>query len=422
MDTILKAVRLVENDEIEKGLKILKTYVKKTKSDDEKYTVAELYLNWGFLEEAAEILKELIDKYPDEFELKMSLADIYIEREDDDQALELLSKIDKNAPEYVQALLQMADLYQVQGLFEVAEQKLLEAKSLMPNETIIDFALGELFFSNGEYIKALTHYEKVAEHHESLADVSISERLGEAYAAAGKYEKALEYYKEDEAEENPDKLFKYGITAHQAKRNDIAVNAWKKVIELDQYYHSVYYHLAVALEEEGMLQEAYETVLQGIKVDEFNKELYFLAGVLSRKLGEDKSGEEYVRQAIALDPDYKEAVLYLIEFLKEEGNHSQIIDLILEIEKTGSVDSLYDWELARAYSEEELYDEAYESYQKAYKQLFEDSDFLKEYGYFLIEEGRSSESIHVFESYLKHVPGDFEVEEFLARLKQTEDI
>jgi len=177
MDIILQAIKLVENDQIEEGLKLLKDYVGKA-NDDEKYTIAELYLQWGFLEEASLILKDLLQKYPDETDLKLSLVDIYIETNDDESAISLLADVTEDDPEYVQALLQLADLYQSQGLFEVAEQKLLTAKNKLPTEIIIDFALGELYFSIGEYLKAITYYERVAAQHQVLADISIDDRLG----------------------------------------------------------------------------------------------------------------------------------------------------------------------------------------------------------------------------------------------------
>src|SRR5699024_11877433 len=78
--------------------------------------------------------------------------------------IELLTSISEDDPAYLQALLQLADLYQSEGLFEVAESKLLEAKNIQPDEPIIDFALGEFFFSTGEYQRAIIHYEKLPDH------------------------------------------------------------------------------------------------------------------------------------------------------------------------------------------------------------------------------------------------------------------
>src|SRR5699024_967692 len=89
-------------------------------------------------------------------------------------------------------------------------------------------------------------------------------------------------------------------------------------------------------------------------------------------------------------------------------------------QQTGTNDPLYDWELARAHYEMESYREALKYYEKAYTNLNQNGDFLKEYGYFLIEEGRTSEAIPVFESYLQIEPSDVEVYEFVERLKLDE--
>lgn len=419
MDTILEAIQLVENNQIEKALKLLKDF-SKAANDDEKYTIAELYLKWGFLEEAAGILHDLMEKYPDESDLKLSLVDIYIEIEDDESAIALLDNIKEEDPEYVQALLQQADLYQAQGLFEVAEQKLLTAKNILPNEVIIDFALGELFFSIGEYLKAVTYYEKVAKEETLLAEVSILDRLAESYAAIGEYEKAIPYFK-DGSEESPDKFYKYGVTASQAGRNDIAIKAWKRVIERDEYYHSVYYNLAKALQEEGLLEESYQTAKRGLQIDSFNKQLFLRAGMIAHQLNQEEESEDFVRQAIALDPEYREAILFLLEFLKERNRYTEIIELLTEIKATGSLEALFDWELARAYNEEEQYADALNAYKEAYINLNDDTDFLKEYGYFLTEEGLTPEAITVFEKYLQQIPDDYVIEEYVLRLKHPEE-
>src|SRR5699024_5718866 len=60
-------------------------------------------------------------------------------------------------------------------------------------------------------------------------------------------------------------------------------------------------------------------------------------------------------------------------------------------------------------------------YREAYNTLNKDSDFLKGYAYFLVEEGRMDAAITVFESYLQLEPLDSETEEYLARLKQFQD-
>ncbi|MFD2760858.1 tetratricopeptide repeat protein [Lentibacillus juripiscarius] len=417
--TIMEAVNLMESKQMEKAISLLEDFLPKA-DDEEKFTIAELYVQWGFLNEAADILDELMHRFPNENEIKIMLADVYIEQDNDEEAINLLNEIEEDDPAYVQTLLQLADLYQAQGLFEVAEQKLLTAKHHEPTEPIIDFALGELLFSNGDYRQAITYYEKVLPITKEIDHVSVNDRLAEAYAASGEYEMALDIYQDIDSED-PDTLFKYGFTALHAGRRDIAIKAWKHVIEQDMYYHTAYYQLAKAYESEEMIQEAYDTALQGIQVDEFNKELYFFAGSMAHQLNNDEESEKWMREAITLDSDYKEAVLFLIELLKQQDKEEGIIELLTEIIQTGAKDSLYEWELARAYNETESYDNALKHYREAYNSLNQDSDFLKEFGYFLTEEGRIDDAIQLFDAYLRIQPLDADIEEYVSRLKSTRD-
>ncbi|SFA73903.1 Tetratricopeptide repeat-containing protein [Lentibacillus halodurans] len=418
--TIMEAVHLMESKQSDKAISLLEDYLPKA-DDEEKFTIAELFIQWGFLAEAADILQELIHRFPNESEIKIMLADVYIEQDNDEEAINLLNEIGEEDPDYVQALMQLADLYQVQGLFEVAEQKLLAAKHYEPNEPIINFALGELLFSNGDYREAITYYEKILAVAKEIANVSINDRLAEAYAASGEYETALETYQDIDSED-PDTLFKYGFTAMHAGRRDIAIQAWKHVIEQDMYYHTAYYQLAKAYEDEDMMNEAYDTAKQGIQVDEFNKELYFFAGSMAHQLGKEDESEKWVREAVTLDPDYKEAVLFLIELFKQQDKQDHIIDLIADIQNMGASDPLYEWELARAYNEIESLNNALKHYQEAYNSLNQDSDFLKEYGYFLTEEGRVDSAIQIFEAYLRIQPLDADIEEYVERLKHSREI
>lgn len=215
IDTIMKAVNYMENNQPEEAILLLEKYIP-TADDEKRYTIADFYFQWGFLQESLEILHELIKRHPEENELKILLANIFIELEEDEEAITLLNGIDKNDTVYEQALLLLADLYQVQGLFEVSESKLLEAKQLNPNEPIIDFALGEFYFSIGDYKKSIIHYEKLLSETIEFGQVSINERLAEAYASSGKYELALELFQK-ESSDNPDVLFKFGFTAYHAK-------------------------------------------------------------------------------------------------------------------------------------------------------------------------------------------------------------
>ncbi|WP_231495804.1 lipopolysaccharide assembly protein LapB [Paucisalibacillus sp. EB02] len=414
MTVLEEANKLMEMDQVDQAIDHISSHLEHA-TDDERFGFAEFYMNWGFLLEAEDILLHLLKQYPDESELKLLLTDIYIEQQMDEKAIDLLNSIPSDDEAYLQALVALADLYQSQGLFEVAEQKLQFAKEISPTEPIIDLALGELYYSLGDFKRAITFYEKSLKI--EAPDIPIHERLAESYLNVGEFELALNFYEKTNSK-NPDTLFKYGFTAFEADRNDIAINVWNELIEEDPYYHTAYIQLAKAYEEDERIQEAYETALKGIKMDEFNKELYFLAGSLAHQVGLEEETEKYMREAVNLDADYKEAVLFLIEILKEKDRQDDIIELIKVVKETGGEDPLYDWELARAYNEIESYNDALNHYQEAYNSLQHDNDFLKEFGYFLMEEGRTGEAIKIFTAYLQDDPQDDEIVDYVNRLRQ----
>lgn len=414
MDTLHQAAQLLENGQVEEALELLKE-ANQHASDDEKYTIANLYAEWGFLDEAIAVLETLLKKYPTEGQLITELAGLYIELEQDEPAIHLLNDLPKDDPFYVQSLLLLADLFQAQGLFEVSEQKLLEAKQISPDEVVIDFALGELLFSIGQANRAINFYEKVLQQTDELNHILIKERLAESHAMFGHYELALQYYEELDSND-PDTLFKYGFIASQQKRNDKAIQAWKKLIELDPYYHTVYSELAAVMKEEGQTKEAYEMIKQGLLHDEYNKEMYLMAGQLAATVGDEAAAEDHLKQAVSLDHDYKDAVLFLIKLYENKQDFNQIIDLLTTIKASGAEDPIYHFELAKALREEERYKEALSAYQDAAVHLMHDSAFLKEYGYFLTEEGLLQEAVDVFTKYVTLEPLDEEVSAYIERL------
>src|SRR5690625_250739 len=415
LEDLQYANSLLQENRVDEALKLIES--KAEIADlDEQFTIGELYFDWGFLDEALETFQKIEAVLPTEGQVKLFIASIYTELENDSDAIETLTQIDSSDEFYLPSLMQLADLYESQGLFEVAELKLREAKSLDEDEIIIDFALGELFFSIGEYNKAIIHYEIVNKEKDLIANVDINERLAESLAMISKYEESFNYYQEVNEKDN-DSLFKYGFIASQVNRNDIAINAWTELIERDKDYQSVYVELANVHIEEEMKEEAYDIIKEGLKIDEFNKELYFMSGKLAHEIGEFDYSKSYMREAITLDNDYKVSVIYLVNILKEENKIDEIIDLINELKRMGAEDPEYDWELALAYNENEEFEKAYDYYKLAYELLQSDSIFLKEYGYFLVEDGKINEAIDVFEKYLKIEPQDNEILSFIQRIK-----
>lgn len=311
MDRVNKILNLLETGQHKEALAEYND-VLNSGSHEEKFLLAEELFQYGFLDEAKGLIEKLLTVFPEEGELLILLAEILVEAGEEEEAILVLEKISTQDANFGQSLLILADLYQMEGLYEVSENKLLQAKELLPDEIIIDFALAELYGEQGEILKALNAYETVLKETNELAGINLNSRIAELLSASGKFEEALTYYDQalnDKLELNT--LFGYAFTALQAGYNRTAIEKFEELKKLDPEYHSLYLPLASAYEREEELENSLKTIQEGTKQDEFNKELFFQGGKIALKLGKEAEAEMYFRESLGLDPGFIEAALTL---------------------------------------------------------------------------------------------------------------
>ncbi|EEL17883.1 hypothetical protein bcere0016_14670 [Bacillus cereus 95/8201] len=417
MQKFEQAVSYIENGEAEKGLQLLKEQLK-IANDEERYDIARYYHTLGFTDEALSITEDLRLLYPEESEFTVFLAELYIDLDKEDEAIEVLHDIPENDDLYVQSLLLVADLFQMQGFDDVAEQKLLKAKEMMPDEPVITFGLAELYSSKGEEQKAITYYESLLAEHKVMGGVVIALRLGETLSAIGNWEEAISYY-EAGLEEQKDihSLFGYAFTLYQGEEYQRAIGAWQELKELDPEYASLYMYLAKSYEKEGMLQESYETLHEGIKVDELSVPFYVELANIAAKLGKIAEAEEVLQKALELDPGHLGATLKYAYILKEQEKYEELIAVVERAIDSGEPDTQLLWDLAFAKKQLEMYSDALKHYESAYTSFKNHPDFLEEYGYFLLEEGMRKEAKEVFTQLIQLDPTQIHIEELLYNLE-----
>ncbi|MEK5231497.1 tetratricopeptide repeat protein [Lysinibacillus sp. FSL K6-0232] len=396
---------------------LLESFLTKELPED-IYALAEIFMQYGYMKEADRVLEHLQFLFPEEAQLKIDHANVLMELGDEDEALDLLLAIDDTSQEYPQALLVLADYYQMQGLFEVAETRINEALAILPDEPLLHFAKAELLFETGRFLEAARLYEELYEQQGEFAGVNLVERLAEVYRAGAAYEIAFDYYvKALEDEVKPDVLFGAAYSAFQSQKYEIAIKQLEELKELDPDYFSAYLLLA---ESYAMLednQKAYTAIQEGLKRDEYDKSLYLFAGKMALKNGLPEEAEQYLREAIALDPEYMEAVLALTAIFGQQERYEDVIELFETLQQNDfEWSALYPF-AAEAYENLELYDRAYEFYRLAYNDFKEDAAFLEKYVYFLVEEGKRSEAKEVLEQLLSIQPGEPVWQELLETLE-----
>ncbi|GER71608.1 hypothetical protein BpJC7_29110 [Weizmannia acidilactici] len=389
-------------------------------SDEEKYALAEQLMGLGFLNEAQQLYKDLLASYPDDGELIILMAETLIDMDKEEEAILYLDRILETDPDYPRALLLLADLYQMQGLYEVSEKKLLEACTLLPEEPVVHYALAEFYASEARYAEAVRDYEWLLDKGiETLGDTNIHGRLAEVLSAAGAFEDALHHYEhamESRLETNT--LFGYALTAYQAGFYKKAIGLFEELRELDPGYNPLYLYLGRAYEHEGMLKEALSSAEKGLREDEFNKELYHFAGKIAVKLGREETAEQYFQKALELDPGYLDAALSYNQLLLHEERYNEVAERTVKMEKEGDTDPQLYWNLAVSFRHLEEYSQALKYYGYAYNDLQNDPEFLEDYGYFLIEEGRREQAAGIFRRLLEE---DSANDEWISLLERLED-
>ncbi|MFD2679500.1 tetratricopeptide repeat protein [Bacillus seohaeanensis] len=411
-------ITALEEGNLEKAKKDYKK-VMKSGTDEEKYLLAEDLQHLGFLQETVDLYENLLKKYPGEGDLIVGLSEVFVEMDNEEKAIELLLTLSEQDPEYPRALLLLADLYQMQGLHEVSERKLVQAKQLLPNEEVIDFALAELYMELGRFLEAIRFYNSLlAGGTTEFAGVHIHQRLAEAYSVGGAFEEALKHY--EKASSNSleiNTLFGYGFTAYQAGFYETAIEKFISVKELDPEYNSVYLLLAKAYEHEEKLKESFETVQEGISKDEFNKELYLFGGKIALKQALEEDAESLLRQSLALDPGYSEAAFTLNKLFFTNERYSDVLEIINMLKAEGEEDPQIHWDSAKAFEGLEQYNDALNHYRTAYTYFKNHEGFLIEYGEFLIEEGLREEAIEIYKELLRQDPSNVEWQEMIESLR-----
>ncbi|ANU13386.1 TPR-repeat-containing protein, putative component of Menaquinone-cytochrome C reductase [Planococcus halocryophilus Or1] len=363
---------------------------------DEQYGLSEWLAEIGFVEEAIKVLEHLQYIFPEEAQLTIDRANLLIDADREDDALNALMEIPKDDELYAQALVTLADLFQLQGLLEAAENRLNEAIDLMPEEPLLQQAKAELLLDSGRYLESAKIYQELEAQQVEIEGVNISERLAEVYSAGAAYEEALPYYEkalEDLA--TPDVLFGAAFAAFQTRQYEMAVRRLDELIGIDPDYFSAYLLKAQSYNMAEDYQPAYKAISEGLARDEFDKELYLFAGKLALKLGKVDEGVEHLRQAIALDPEYMEAIYTLVSYFHAQEQDDEVLELAEMVVESGD-----DWAglypmVAEAYERTENYKQATVYYEKAYSSFKDDAVFLKKYALFLIEEGKRERALEI---------------------------
>ena len=382
-------------------------------NDDALFILGETLYNFGLTPQGLEVFRTLYHKYPDESELLIYFIEGLMSENQTDEALEYLSQVAIST----EKLMLEADLYQQINMTEVAIDKLIEARELEPNDPIIHFALAEMLYFDGQYLRATREYEVVLGTGEyEVNGINLFARMADCALQSGNYSDAINLYDEiDEDEMTSEDFFKKAIAY---EKNDItheAIKITKNLLSKDPDFIQGYFYLQSLYENEKNYPDAIETGKEGLRLNQFYKELMVSTGSLEIEHGDANEGVELLKQALEVDNAYHEPLLILSDLFRNEEDYEAIIALLSYVDED-DLDPVFMWHLAHAFGQEERDKEAQHFFELAYPTMKTQSAFLSDYYYYLIEIGYKEKAQTILQQLIKMDPSNETWQEEANRL------
>lgn len=387
-------------------------FVKALENDpsDLLYELATYLEGIGFYPQAKEIYLKIVEDFP---EVHLNLAAIASEDGQIEEAFAYLEEIQADSDWYVSSLLLKADLYQLEGLTDVAREKLLEALTYSEDPLLI-LGLAELDSELENYREAIQGYAQL--DNRSIYEqtgISTYQRIGFAYAQLGKFETATEFLEKAlELEYDDRTAFELASLYFDQEEYQKAVLYFKQLDTISPDFEGYEYGYSQALHKEHQVQEALRVAKQGLEKNPFETRLLLAASQFSYELHDASGAENYLLTAKEDAEDTEEILLRLTTIYLEQERYEDILDLQSEEPEN----LLTKWMIARSYQEMDDLDTAYEHYQELAGDLKNNPEFLEHYIYLLRELGRFEEAKVYAHAYLKLVPDDVQMQELYERL------
>lgn len=382
-------------------------------NDDASFILGETLYNFGLTPQGLEVFRTLYHKYPDESELLIYFIEGLMSENQTDEALEYLSQVAIST----EKLMLEADLYQQINMTEVAIDKLIEARELEPNDPIIHFALAEMLYFDGQYLRATREYEVVLDTGEyEVNGINLFARMADCALQSGNYSDAINLYDEiNEDEMTSEDFFKKAIAY---EKNDItheAIKITKNLLSKDPDFIQGYFYLQSLYENEKNYPDAIETGKEGLRLNQFYKELMVSTGSLEIEHGDANEGVELLKQALEVDNAYHEPLLILSDLFRNEEDYEAIIALLSYVDED-DLDPVFMWHLAHAFGQEERDKEAQHFFELAYPTMKTQSAFLSDYYYYLIEIGYKEKAKTILQQLIEMDPSNETWQEEANRL------
>ncbi len=321
----------------------------KPKLKEAHFLLGRVYSDRGMYDEAIGHLKVAVDlKHP---EAQRLLARVYHRAGQLDEAENLFKSLLQKSPNDADLRYRLGKVMLDKGDLNSAGEAFRQVLQMDPNNAAAHNGLANLYYRRRMMAEAMSEYQKALQLDPNLADAHID--LGNVYFETGKYQEAAQYFKRY-TELAPREVAGYFLLAkaYQMQRDTLlfreGMAAAEKAVRLDPHNDGAWYMLATFYRDGKQYQKAVEAFRRALSLSPVDPDRWF------------EAGQTYVKAATALQ-EAKDTVR------AKEYLDSAIVcyEKRCELDPTKVEDTYY--VMGTAYYLSGNYDKAIEWYQKRIK-------------------------------------------------------
>lgn len=306
--------------DVEKFIEEFKTLDLKSLGREQQEVFRDILQSNGLFFELEQLAKVIYEQNKTETEAIEGYVHSLLYLDKKDEALFVLYNAEKTAPIlYLEGL-----IYQGDGLYEIAEEKYLQAKELTTLDealTTIDKELVGIYFETGRVEKAKEISEKIFSDMPNFENFKL---VFNNLMMLGLFEDVLEFYKKN-GRDYEDASITFGISFAYNQLKDLE-NCKKyllKTIELDSEYTEAYMHLGHLLQGE----EAIKYLEKYIELQGESTTVYLHLISLYSELKEYNKIRELMQNVLMTMGISEETLFIAINALKKLYEYDKVFDL-----------------------------------------------------------------------------------------------
>lgn len=318
----------------------------------------------GEADQAIEVLKQLLQKFPDSMAGRLTLARLYRDMDLKVLAEEQYRYLIDNLGNVIQAYLDLGFMYENQQDMDEALRLFKEALQLNPHDLALRHHLARVYVQMKQYDNALDELNRIVQL--DPGDAEARRKIGLIYMEQGRWDEAAaqfrdmlaidpaldpaRYYLGSVLEQQQDwaaamdafsaipetsalyedAISHIGFLLIKLNRADDAIALYESRMENGEPRAQNYYYLATILMAENSLERALAVTEQATQQFPDNADLLYQKGIALERLGRHDLAIEVMQSVIRLDPGYAEAMNFIAYAYAEKNTN---LDEALELAK-----------------------------------------------------------------------------------------